>query len=195
MVVVGIITILGVVVGPGLKKTYDDFIMKKTLSDADALLQACRSYYLIYNEFPADDGQGDYIVEDLAPFVPSNYFNKTKTRQMVDGAYNYYYQLTVKPFNNSISGVRWDFDNWITWGDGHTPCAMCLSFNADRDTFGDKYADMCKKRTTFLDLFGKRFPLSRPQPSLNSYWESINIPFPEFPLKSNLDTNSKNRYY
>ena len=40
MVVVGIITILGVIVGPGLKKNYDDFIRKKTLSDADALLQS-----------------------------------------------------------------------------------------------------------------------------------------------------------
>ena len=59
---------------------------------------------------------------------------------------------------------------------------MCLSFNADRDTCGDKYADMCKKKTTFLDLFGKRFPLSRPQTSLNSYWDAINIPFSQFPL-------------
>ena len=38
MVVVGIITILGVIVGPGFKKAYEDFLLQETLSDADVLI-------------------------------------------------------------------------------------------------------------------------------------------------------------
>ena len=53
MVVVGIITILGVIVGPGFKKAYEDFYLQKTLSDADELMQGIRSYSLIYNVWTA----------------------------------------------------------------------------------------------------------------------------------------------
>ena len=106
MVVVGIITILGVIVGPSLKKAYDDFLMKKTLSDADTLMSSCRSYYLIYNEFPADT-RGDYIIKDLATFVPSKFFKKIKMVDTTSESYiNDVYQLIIKPFNNSIPGIR-----------------------------------------------------------------------------------------
>ena len=50
MVVIGIITIMGVIVGPGFKKAYEDFYLRKTLSNADESVQGIRSYYLIYNE-------------------------------------------------------------------------------------------------------------------------------------------------
>ena len=73
MVVIGIITILGGIIVPGVKKAYNDFYMKKTLVEATILVSACRSYYLVYNEFPADTTAG-YIIEDLAQFVPSNLF-------------------------------------------------------------------------------------------------------------------------
>jgi len=38
MGVVAIIALLGVIVGPGFKKTYEDFLTQETLSDADTLL-------------------------------------------------------------------------------------------------------------------------------------------------------------
>ena len=77
MVVVVIITILGVIVGPGFKKAYEDFLLKETLSNADVLLQSYRSYYLIYNEFPGDTGDGK-IAKEVATFLPSNFFLKQK---------------------------------------------------------------------------------------------------------------------
>ncbi len=58
MVVVGIITILGVIVGPGFKKAYDDYNVTKTIDEAKALLNTVRSYYLIYNELPSDMNPG-----------------------------------------------------------------------------------------------------------------------------------------
>ena len=181
MVVVGIITILGVIVGPGLKKTYDDFLMKKTLADAATLVSACRTYYLIYNEYPTDSKSG-YIVEDLAPFVPSNLFNKTKTSQYASGEYHDSYALTMNPFNDPT--LKWDINNWIIWSGNTTMSAMYVSIQADWDS---------EENNIYLNAFKKQYPLSIPQPLL--FGGDICIPFPEFPLKANLDSISKNRYY
>ena len=190
MVVVGIIALLGVIITPGFKKVYQDFLLQKTLSDADTLLQSWRSYYLIYNEIPGDTN-GDYVIKEVACFLPSNLFKKTETVGTTSGeSYTHsVYQLAVRPFNDST--FRWDFDNWITWDDSHTPYAMCLSFNNTDKDVDNKH----KKKMAFLELFEKRFPLVSPQPSLNSYWVAISIPFPEFPLRANLDTISPNRFY
>ena len=54
MVVISIVGILVLIAVPGFKKAYQDFWIQRTLSDADTLLQSCRSYYLIYNEIPPD---------------------------------------------------------------------------------------------------------------------------------------------
>ena len=53
MVVIGVIAILGVLIGPGVKKAYDDFKINKTLQEADTLITSLRSYYLIFNKPPA----------------------------------------------------------------------------------------------------------------------------------------------
>ena len=158
------------------------------MSDSDELLKSYRSYYLIYNEFPADNN-GNYILEDLAPFVPSNLFNKTKIRQKVNDVYHYYHQLTIKPFNDST--LQWDFNNWITWDGNTTTGSMNLSVLTPPE--GD-----AEKINTYVDVFKKQYPLDMPQPFL--FVETVNgnyivIPFPEFPLKANLDSISKNRYY
>ena len=174
MVVIGIITIICSVVGPGFKKFYDDFYMKKTLVDAATLVSACRSYYLVYNEFPADTTAG-YIIEDLAQFVPSNLFNKTKINQNS-------YEFATTPFNNST--FKWDINNWITWSGNTTTGGMYVSVQADWDS---------EENNIYVNAFMKQYSLSTPQPLL--FNGDLCIPLPELPLKANLDSISKNRYY
>ncbi len=146
------------------------------------MLQAYRSYYLIYNEFSGDI-DGDYVIEGVAPFLPSNLFKKTKISNTTAESYTHtVYPLTVKPFNDST--LKWDFNNWITWGSAGGCMYISLKFGSDEDPRIDPY----------LNVFLRHYSLLSPKPFYGSD-RGINIPFPEFPLKSKLDNVSKNRYY
>ena len=180
MVVVGIITILGVIVGPGLKKAYDDFYLRKTLSDADELVHGIRSYYLIYNEMPPDY-QSKYIAKEVTPFLSSHLFEKNKI-------YNNAYRLTADPFGDSTLG--WDYNNWITWVWNGTTGNVYLSVQTPPKWDAEKI-------NPYIDVFKKQYLLDMPQTFLFSDNSDcyICIPFPEFPLKANIDSISQNRYY
>ena len=153
-------------------------MLQKTLSDADVLLQSYRSYYLIYNEFPLDT-DGDYINEDVAPFLPSNLFKKTKTSNTPSESYTY--TSAIKPFNDS--NLFWDFNNWITWGSGGC-MYISLGFSSGEDPRIDPY----------LNVFLRHYSLLSLQPFYGRA-QCINIPFCEFHPTSKLDSVSKNRYY
>jgi len=101
MVVVGIISIVGMIVSPGIKKIYEDLKMDKTANEVVSLMNSCRSYYLIFNEIPKDYDPGK-MPKTLKEFVPSSFFNKT----LYDNAY---YTLNIVPFG----GTNYDVDNWL----------------------------------------------------------------------------------
>jgi len=153
MSVVGIITIIGVIIGPGFKKAYEDFLLQKTLLDADILLQSYRSYYLIYNEF-SEDTNRDYVVKDVANFLPSNFFKKTKMSVTTNGesSARSVYQLVVKSFNDSE--LLWDFNNWTIWASNTTEGWMYLSLQSLQ---GSQKINSC------VDALKKQYSLDRPQ--------------------------------
>ena len=99
------------------------------------------------------------------------------------------YQFANNPFNDST--LVWDFNNWISWNGNTTTGGMYLSvvFPAMGDVV---------KINTYVDVFKNQYPLDRPQAFLFKYQYGayyICIPFPEFPLKSTIDSISSNRYY
>lgn len=177
MVVVSIVGIFTLVAVPNFKKAYQDFCKQKTLSDADTLLQSYRSYYLIRNEFSEDSAAGN-IMEDVVCFLPFNFFKRR--RETTKG-----YSLSLTPFYDSKSS--WDFNNWITWIGNKT--TGCIYLSVHRNPFDSA------TKNTWLNFFKKHYPLSTPQPFYDNSEESICLPFPEFPLKSKIDSVSKNRYY
>jgi prepilin-type N-terminal cleavage/methylation domain-containing protein len=63
-----IVAILTAIAIPGFKKATEDFRLNSTLEDTLDILKACRSYYLIFNEFPPN--VWDDIPDKLLPFVP-----------------------------------------------------------------------------------------------------------------------------
>ena len=106
MFVVGIITILGVIVGPGFKKAYEDYNVTKTIDEARALLNGVRSYYIIHNELPVDQDPGT-CEKNFSHFIPSCLFAKTekKLKNNTRG-----YDLIIKPYGGSY----YDLDNWYS---------------------------------------------------------------------------------
>ena len=184
MVVVGIITILGMIVGPGFKKAYEDFYLRKTLSDADELVQGIRSYYLIYNEMPPDC-KNKYIAKEVAPFLSSHLFEKNKVYNKSDGEYAY--RLTADPFGDSSLG--WDFNEWISWNGNTTTVYINLSVQTPKSWNSEKV-------NRYINAFKKQYSLDVPQPFLFEHdVDYMLIPFSEFPLNPNIDSVSPNRYY
>ncbi len=122
------------------------------------------------------------------PFVPSNLFKRTKTSETVNDVLHNYYELVSKPFNDSTLG--WDYNNWLTWSGNKTTVYMNLSVQVPKTLEAEKI-------NIYVDVFKNQYPLDRPQ-SFLFYDNSagyICIPFPEFPLKSTIDSISSNRYY
>lgn len=93
MVVIGVISIVGIVIGPGLKKTYEDFKIKQTVDEVFTLINTCRAHYLIFNEFPEDTGKQE-IHKTLKFFMPSHFFN----RMLYDDKY---YKLNIHPYGGT----------------------------------------------------------------------------------------------
>ena len=135
MVVICIIAVLFVTVGFRTKKVYEDFAMSNTMNELLVLENSCRSYYLIYNEFPKDTGN-EQIYRKLVDFVPSYYFK----RQLTD---NYFY-LNISPYK----GNCYDIDNWIdaTHYDAKPYFVVTAAYPTS------------KTRKEFEDYFVKRYP-------------------------------------
>ena len=102
MVVIGIISIIGIFVGPGMKKAYEDFKINQTVDETLSLMSVCRFCYLIFNEFPDDTDIG-YMGYDLKDFLPNHFFKKIGNE----------YKFNIVPYN----GTGYDIDNWMEMGD------------------------------------------------------------------------------
>lgn len=132
MVVLGIISIIGIVVGPGFKKAYDDYNTTKTIDEAKALLNAVRSYYLIYNELPSDV-YPSYLEKKLSCFLPSLYYNKIEKTMEENNKPGY--DLNIKPYG----GSSYDIDVWYAENDPKTTSiTMYFSTNTARDRIKSK---------------------------------------------------------
>lgn len=131
MVVIGIISIVGIIVGPGVKKAYDDYNTTKTIEEARGMINGVRSYYLIYNELPLDQNPGA-CEKFFSYFIPSYYFAKTektiKNNKRV-------YDLNIKPYG----GTSYDVDVWYAVNDPKTTSiTMYFSTNTARDRIKSK---------------------------------------------------------
>ena len=102
MVVIAIISIVSVTIGPGLKKAYESFRIKQTVDEFVSLMKSCRSYYLIFNEFPEDTGKGE-LPKNLEYFTPSHFFKKTLYSDK-------YYKLNIIPYGGTGYDVEKDDD-------------------------------------------------------------------------------------
>lgn len=124
MVVIAIISIVSVTIGPGLKKAYESFRIKQTVDEFVSLMKSCRSYYLIFNEFPEDTGKGE-LPKNLKYFTPSHFFNKTLYS-------NKYYKLNIIPYG----GTGYDVENWLVKDDEPSAAKntlLTMYFNTSND--------------------------------------------------------------
>ena len=101
MVVIGIIAIITLWAVPGIRKAYEDFKIKETLSHIDTFISSFRSFYLIKNEFPGDSGN-NYIKTKYVWCLPNSYYTRTLNN-------NSEYQLNVSPYK----AISYDLDNWF----------------------------------------------------------------------------------
>ena len=100
MVVIGLIALITGWAVPGIKKAYEDFRIKETLSHIDTYISSSRSYYLIKSEF-VEDATPDLLKPHAAIFFPKYYHTRTIY-------YNRYY-MNVKPYR----GTTYDIDGWV----------------------------------------------------------------------------------
>lgn len=177
MVVIGIISIIGSVVGPGLKKAYEDFRVKKTLDETDMLISSYRSYYLVFNEFPIDNiaGREDWDIETVSIFMPLRTFKNG--------------WFSVKPYGIENDNASYDFQNWIGLSTnlGQKGCIFfsLRGYSSDMDWL--KF---------YLNRFSAIYKNSEVLISSGGWAERyVLIGYPEFPLGGNLDTKDENRYY
>ena len=79
MVVIGIIAILSSFVVPGIKKAYDDFKLRQTYDNINIVMQAMRSYYLIFNEtaHPHYGASISMVAVKATPFFPAGWVDKS----------------------------------------------------------------------------------------------------------------------
>lgn len=120
MVVIGIISIIGLIVAPDFKKIYEDFKVEQTADELVSVMNACRSYYLIFNEFPPDS-PSCCLPKNLSPFMPSCFFNKD-----LESDQCYSYNISV------YGGSGYDVENWLH--DKERKAALItMYFGTDRD--------------------------------------------------------------
>jgi prepilin-type N-terminal cleavage/methylation domain-containing protein len=165
--IVGILTAIAI---PGFRKATEDFRLNSTLEDTLGIMKACRTYYLIFNEFPPN-ADWDDIPAKLCPFVPSHLMNpltrKWNHRPLGNAAYCY------------------DIENWMTEADGLDGAGIAL-FGITPNT-----ADWNKCYLKFKSTIGERYII------LNRNKNGMACLFPECPGSTN-PTNTvlwENRYY
>ena len=98
-------------------------MIKQTVNEFVDIMNACRSHYLIFNEFPNDGGGGE-IPKNLSFFVPSNFFNKT----LYAGYAGKNYDFTRVPYG----GTGYDIENWLV-GRGFSLLTMYFSSDKNRE--------------------------------------------------------------
>ncbi len=87
MVVMGIIAIFASVAVPGFKTAYQNMKREETIEEASAFLEACRSFYLVKNEFPSDSQPGKINTEMKWALPKYLYKGSVLTKEPYSGGY------------------------------------------------------------------------------------------------------------
>jgi prepilin-type N-terminal cleavage/methylation domain-containing protein len=164
-----IVAILTAIAIPGFKKATEDFRLNSTLEDTLDILKACRTYYLIFNEFPLDAGL-NAVPNRLDLFIPTHLMNSSKKL------------LICRPLGKTA--YTYDVDNWLTTSNKPHSVGVSLA-SLNPNAVGEKI------RPKFQPNIGRQYMIY-----INN--ERILCLLPECP-GSNIDFNSnttwENRYY
>ncbi|MDR0647386.1 MAG: prepilin-type N-terminal cleavage/methylation domain-containing protein [Puniceicoccales bacterium] len=93
-----IVAILTTIAIPGFKKTMQDLKFNEFVCNFEGLIKAFRSYYLIFNEWPADVGTNA---------IPSGNIRRFLQNHLYSGN-----QFIYRPMRKSAAAF--DFENWLT---------------------------------------------------------------------------------
>ena len=168
MVVMGIIAIFASVAVPGFKTAYQNMKREETIEEASVFLEACRSFYLVKNEFPSDSQPGE-INTELKWALPKYLYKGSK--------------FTKEPY----SGGYYDIENWENDSTrfnkyGLTYFSLRFVDNKFLNFFKNKLEERLG-RNCFAD---------------NWVWEKSNytllIPFSEQPGKAEMQKEARSKY-
>jgi prepilin-type N-terminal cleavage/methylation domain-containing protein len=162
-----IVAILTAIAIPGFKKATEDFRLNATLEDTVDIMKACRAYYLIFNEWPAD--AGDNIETKLCPFVPNRLMNPSK-------------RWNRRPLNSTA--YNYDWENFVSYANT-LPHSVGISLIGIK--FGTAVWDKCYLK--FQPVIGGKYIMSRN--------DRMCCLMPECPGSTNPNSNTlwENRYY
>ncbi|MDR0755370.1 MAG: prepilin-type N-terminal cleavage/methylation domain-containing protein [Puniceicoccales bacterium] len=136
MVALCIVAILTAVAVPGFKKTMRDLKFNEFVCNFESLIKVFRSYYLIFNEWPADGNTNIVPSGNIRYLLPNHLYREN--------------QFIYRPLRKS--GASFDFENWIT-GNIYSDDGVLLRIAVDA-RIGDKTnATLCFNRLTDLDDF------------------------------------------
>ncbi|MDR2769032.1 MAG: prepilin-type N-terminal cleavage/methylation domain-containing protein [Puniceicoccales bacterium] len=166
MVALCIVTILSTIAIPGFKKATEDFRLNEFACNFDSLIKSFRSYYLIFNEWPADVSNN---------VIPSGNIRHFLQHHLYKGN-NFIY----KPLRKS--GAAFDFENWAL-NDGRVMATMGLTARE----LGTHFKLAWEKLQSLNDHKTHLFNIKDA-----SLKKDIDIfyRFPDIPT-----TNNENRYY
>jgi hypothetical protein len=166
MVALCIVAIFTTIAVPGFKKTMQDLKLNEFACNFDSLIKAFRSYYLIFNEWPADGGDN---------VVPSGKIRYFLQHHLYSGN-----QFIYRPLRKS--GTAFDFENWIL-NDGRVMSTVGLTARG----LGNNFQLGWGKLQLSGDHKNHFFNVKDLVLTQNS---DIFYRFPDIP-----QTNNENRYY
>lgn len=176
MVVIGILSIVSYWAVPSIKKAHAALNLRRNTENLDMLYSAMRSYYLIFNEFPADCSQNNTMSKGIVWTVPSSFYTRVSDATT--------YNFNIKPLGNDTESY-YDIDNWF-------------EKKFDSDSSSESYAfyisirESKEKATkSWLSFLEERYPYA-PRLVKNS---STCLGYPEIPQKLTDASAHKNRFY
>ncbi|MDR1254795.1 MAG: type II secretion system GspH family protein [Puniceicoccales bacterium] len=162
-----IVAILTAIAIPGFKKATEDFRLNEFACNYESLIKAYRSYYLIFNEWPADGGRNTIPAGNIRYFLPNHLYKGT--------------QLTYTPFRKS--STAFDFENWIGQKDGRVMPTVGLTA---RD-LGNNFQRGWERLQSFSDYRNHFYNIKDVVLTKNGdiFYRFLDIP----------QINNENRYY
>jgi prepilin-type N-terminal cleavage/methylation domain-containing protein len=176
-----IVAILTAIAVPGFKKATEDFRLNATLEDTVDILKACRAYYLVFNEFPPDMGNG--IPDRLLPFVPRRLIDPNKGTDNQSRA-NIAHRWNCRPLGKTA--YNYDLDNVMSLD--YKPHSMGVSLIGIKPGT----ADWNKCYNKFKSSVGEKYITT-----LTPNNDRMFCVLPECPGSTDLNSNTTwdNRYY
>ncbi|MDR2396538.1 MAG: type II secretion system GspH family protein [Puniceicoccales bacterium] len=168
MVALCIVAILTIIAVPGFKKTMRDLKFNEFACNFEGLIKAFRSYYLIFNEWPAD--VNDHI-------VPSGNIRYFLQHHLYKGN-----QFIYRPLRKSTASF--DFENWINGNVRSSDGAVLLPIAVSARMRNTQDAQLCFNELVTLDNFKGHI-------YYESSWTSVAYRVPEVAHKD----CTENRYY